>query len=146
VAGAIDTDPSIHAVMMSPRVTKAAKAKVLGSAFRGFAAESFVRFLAAVVQRGRQGILPAISAAYQNAMDVHFNRVHAGVVTARPLDQKLRGQVEKRLTEAVGKTVLPHFQEDARIIGGLIVRVGDRVFDGSIRRRIQKLRYRMMGG
>ncbi len=144
VAGAFGADPAILAVMMSPRVTKAAKSRVLERALQGVAPAPFVRFLTAVVRRGRQGLLPDISSAYQDAMDLHFNRVHASVVTAHAVDAELRKTIAERLTGAVGRTVLPTFRTDPAILGGVVVRVGDRVFDGSIRRRIQILRHRML--
>lgn len=145
VGGVIAADPTVHAVMMSPRVTKKAKQDVLARALEGVAPESFVRFLQSVIRRGRQGMFPAMSEAYQLLADVHFNRVHASVVTAREPDAAFQKLIAERLTKAVGKTVLPHFRVDEGLVGGVVVRVGDRVFDGSIRRRIQKLRARMLG-
>lgn len=144
VAGVTASDPVVHGVLMSPRVTKAAKAELFAAALKGVAPEPFIRFLGAVVRRGRQGMLPEISAAYQDQVDLHFNRVHASVVTARDVDAKLGTFIAERLTAAAGKTVLPHYRTDPAIVGGVVVRVGDRVFDGSIRRRLQKLKYRML--
>jgi len=144
VAGVVTTDPTVHGVLMSPRVTKAAKARLLTDALKDVAPASFTGFLGAIVRRGRQGDLADISAAYQDAADAHFNRVHASVVTAHAVDESLAAAVAKRLTAAVGKEVLPHFRTDPAIVGGVVVRMGDRVFDGSLRRRIQTLRYRLL--
>ena len=144
LAGAVHSDPKLTAVMMSPRVPKRAKQDVLARALKGVAPAPFVRFLQAVVQRGRQGLLGAMSEAYQDLADRHFNRVHASVTTAHPADAALEQIVAERLTRAVGKTVLTHFHTDPAILGGLIVRVGDRAFDGSVRRRVQLLRNRML--
>lgn len=144
VAGAIASDPSLLAVMMSPRIRKSQKQELLARGLKSVAPEGFIRFLAAVVQRGRQGLLTEISQAYQLQTDKHFNRVHASVVTAHEADTAMRQLVTERLTKAMGKTVLPHFRTDPAIVGGIIVRLGDRVLDGSIRRRIQTLRARML--
>jgi F-type H+-transporting ATPase subunit delta len=144
VAGAVEVTPGVKAVLMSPRVRKDAKQQVLAKALKGVAPDVFVRFLQAIVQRGRQGILPDISVAYGDLADQHFNRVHASVTTAREVDKKLGKQIAERLEKAVGKTVLPHFHVDPLVMGGVVVRVGDRVFDGSIRRRLQTLRRSML--
>ena len=144
VAGAVDSDAGLQAVLMSPRVRKAQKQEILGRALGKVAPPQFVKFLQAVVQRGRQDIFPEISEAYQALADRHFNRVHASVVTAREADEKLRAVITERLTKAMGKAVVPHFRADPGILGGVIVRLGDRVLDGSIRRRIQTLRGRML--
>jgi F-type H+-transporting ATPase subunit delta len=62
------------------------------------------------------------------------------VTVARSADTALRRKITARLAEVVGKEVLPTFTEDPAILGGIFVRVGDRVFDGSIRRRMTVLR------
>ena len=144
VAGAIASDTSLKAVMMSPRIRKSQKQEMLAKALGPVAPAGFVKFLQAVVQRGRQDLFSEMSAAYQLLADKHFNRVHASVVTARDADAALRQIVTERLTQTIGKTVLPHFRTDPAILGGVIVRLGDRVLDGSIRRRIQTLRARML--
>lgn len=146
VGGVMDSDPVMKGVMMSPRVPKRAKQEVVAKGLRTIAPPSFVRFLQSVIQRGRQGLFSAMSEAYQTLADRHFNRVHASVVTAREPDAALQKLISERLTKVAGKTVLPHFRADPSLIGGVIVRVGDRVFDGSIRRRIQTLRSRMLTG
>ncbi len=144
VAGVVRTDPKVHAVMMSPRVSKSSKERVLAEALRDVAPASFVRFLQAVVRRGRQGLLGSMSEAYQALADRHFNRAHASVVTAHAMDEALATIITERLTVAVGKTVVPHFRTDPAILGGVVVRVGDQAFDGSVRRRLLLLRNRML--
>lgn len=144
VAGIVKADPTVHTVLMSPRVAKSGKQRMIAQALQEVSPASFVRFLQAVIHRGRQGLLGAMSEAYQELADRHFNRAHAGVVTAHAVDDALGRIITERLTAAVGKTVVPHFRTDPAILGGVVVRVGDRAFDGSIRRRIQLLRSRML--
>jgi F-type H+-transporting ATPase subunit delta len=144
VAGAVVGDPRLLGVLMSPRVTKAAKRRLFEEALEKTAPATFVRFLAAVVQRGRQGLLGEMSEAYQDVADLHLSRVHAHVTTARRVDPALARQIVERLTLAVGRTVVARFREDPGIMGGVVVRVGDRAFDGSIRRRLQTLRAAML--
>jgi F-type H+-transporting ATPase subunit delta len=144
VAGAVATEPRLHAVLQSPRVPKARKKQLLRSALGALAPEPFVRFLESVVQRGRQGILSEMSAEYEMLVDRHLNRVHAGVTTAHDVDPELARAIAVSLSAVVGKEVFPHFRTDPRLLGGLIVRVGDRVLDGSLRRRLLQLRYSML--
>jgi F-type H+-transporting ATPase subunit delta len=144
VAGAVAASPRAQAVLMSPRVPKAVKLGVLERSLAGVAPAPFLRFLAAVVHRGRQGLLREIAEAYEDAADIHFNRVHASVTTARPVDEALGHAITERLTAVVGKTVMAHFESDPAILGGIVVRVGDQVLDGSVRRRIARLRGRML--
>jgi F-type H+-transporting ATPase subunit delta len=144
VAGAVRSDPRIAVALDSPRVAKAAKGEILHKALEGLVPVEFVRFLEAVVRRGRQGLLGEIAVEYQALLDTKLNRVHAGVTLAKDLDERLEKEIIRRLARALGKKVRAHFQTDRAILGGVVVRVGDRVFDGSVRRRLTAMRRRML--
>jgi len=146
VAGAVQADEHIAAVLESPRVSKAAKTQILERALKGEAPPEFVRFLQAVVRRGRQGLLAEIAQEYQVLLDEKLNRVHAGVTLAEEPDARTQEQVVERLTKALGREVRAYFRSDPRILGGVVVRVGDRIFDGSVRRRLTALQRRMLTG
>ena len=146
VAGAISADERIAIVLESPRVSKAAKSQILEKALKGEAPKEFVRFLQAVVRRGRQGLLGEIAQEYQVLLDVKLQRVHAGVTLADEADARTQKSVVERLTKALGREVRAYFRSDPRILGGVVVRVGDRIFDGSVRRRLTALQRRMLTG
>jgi len=145
VAGAIAADERIRLMLEAPRTPKTQKQALLGKALAGRAPESFIRFLGAVVKRGRQGLFGAISLEYLKLVDVKLNRVHAAVTLAREPDKALVSEIRRRLSDLTGKDVVPHVRTDPRILGGLIVRMGDRVMDGSVRRRLLALRRQMIG-
>lgn len=144
VAGAVASEPRLEAVLASPRVTKDRKKQLLRDGLAGHAPQLFVGFLEAVVQRGRQGLLGEISREYEELVDQHLGRVHAGVTTAHEPDAETIRAITASLSRLAGKEVLPHFRTDPRLLGGLIVRVGDRVLDGSLRRRLLQLRFSML--
>lgn len=146
VAGAISADARIALVLASPRVSKRVKGELLAAALEGRAPVEFVRFLQAVVRRGRQGLIPDIAREYQDLVDLKLNRVHAGVTLSVEPDGRLREDIVRRLTAVLGKEVRGHFRADPRILGGVVVRVGDRIYDGSLRRRLNTLRRRMLAG
>jgi F-type H+-transporting ATPase subunit delta len=146
IAGAIAADERIVAVLESPRVSKTAKSQILEKALKGEAPREFVRFLQAVVRRGRQGLLTEIAQEYQGLLDVKLNRVHAGVTLANEADTRTQKSVVARLTKALGREVRAYFRSDPKILGGVVLRVGDRIFDGSVRRRLTALQRRMLTG
>ncbi len=146
VAGAISADERIAIVLESPRVSKVAKSQILEKALKGEAPKEFVRFLQAVIRRGRQGLLGEIAQEYQVLLDVKLNRVHAGVTLTEEADGRTQKSVVERLTKALGREVRAYFRTDPKILGGVVVRVGDRIFDGSVRRRLTALQRRMLTG
>jgi F-type H+-transporting ATPase subunit delta len=139
-AAAVDQSPRVEAVMMSPRVPKAEKARLLGAALQDAAPREFVLFIEAIVKRGRQGLLREMASELQTMVDVKENRIRAGVTLARPADERLRDEITRSLSDALGKSVIATFYTDPAILGGTVVRVGERIFDGSVRRRLANLR------
>jgi F-type H+-transporting ATPase subunit delta len=96
------------------------------------------------VRRGRQQILRPVATEYMNLLDQKLDRVRAGVTLARTPDEKLKRNIQEALSRQLGKQVIPAFSVDPEILGGTIVRVGERVLDGSVRRRMTKLRRQLL--
>jgi F-type H+-transporting ATPase subunit delta len=143
LAGAVETTPQVQAVLMSPRVPKAEKSRIFAGALSD-APREFVLFLQALVKRGRQYLLRDIASEYTGLLDIKFNRVRAGVTLAQPGDDALRRSIQERLSQQLGKEVIPSFSVDPGILGGVVVRVGERIHDGSVRRRLTKLRRHLL--
>ena len=85
-----------------------------------------------------------IAIEYMDLVDTAENRMHAHVTVARAADDKTRKMIADRLSKVFDRTVVPHVTVDERILGGMIVRVGDTVMDGSTRRKLGALRQRML--
>lgn len=145
VAAAVDLSPEVQGVLVSPRVPKAVKARLLTGALRGAPAE-FVRFLDAVVRRGRQGYLREIATEYQALLDVKANRARLAVTLAREPDEALRRTITAALATALRKEVIATFGVDRDLLGGVVVRLGERSWDGSVRRRLARLRGHLVTG
>jgi F-type H+-transporting ATPase subunit delta len=133
----------VQAVLMSPRVPKSEKARILGAAMKG-APREFVLFLQAVVKRGRHRILREIAHEYRVLLDQKLERVRAGVTLARKPDAKLQRTIEELLSRQLKKEVIAAYSVDPEILGGAIIRMGERVLDGSLRRRMTRLRRQLL--
>jgi len=143
LAAAIAASPRAEAVLMSPKVTRGRKAELLAAALPG-APRELVLFLQAVVKRGRQLLLADIADAYSDLLDVKHNRVRAGITLAREPDPALKQAIVGALAEALGKEVVPGWAVEPDLIGGAVIRVGDRVMDGSVRRKLKQLRRQLL--
>jgi F-type H+-transporting ATPase subunit delta len=143
VAAAIEQTPRVQAVLMSPKVPKSEKARILAGALQETPRE-FVLFLQAMIKRGRQQLLREVATEYLGLLDQKLDRVRAGVTLARTPDERLKRAIQDALTRQLGKQVIPAFTVDPEILGGTIVRVGERVLDGSVRRRMTKLRRQLL--
>ena len=145
VANAMDTDRRLRMFLESPRLSAGQKNDIIQKAYGATLPRNFVRFLQALVSHRRQMLIPLIAHEYNDLVDRVEGRVHASVTVAREPDDSDRDVVMTQLKRALGKDVVPHFHVNASILGGVVVRVGDTVLDGSVRRRLATLRSRMLG-
>lgn len=143
VAHAMQQDATLRLFLESPRVGAADKNAVLGKAFGDRVPRLFLRFLYTLVNNRRQLLIPEIATEYVTLVEQAEGRVHAEVTVASPMSAADLEGVAKRLSTMVGKTVVPHVTVNPAIVGGLIVKIGDTVMDGSVRRRLERLSYRM---
>ena len=144
LADVLDRDATFQRFLAAPQVSEGRKNEVLGKALAGKAPALFVRFLQKMVTNRRQMLLGEVAAEYNNLLDAQEGRVHARVTVSRELNDADRAALTASLSKALGKTVVPHVSVNAAIIGGVIVRVGDTVMDGSVRRRLGVLKARMV--
>lgn len=143
LAAAVHASPRVETVLMSPKVTKPRKAELLAAALPT-APREFVLFLEAVVKRGRQLLLGEIATAYAGLLDVKFNRVRAGITLAREPNLELQAAITAALGLALGKEIVAGFSVEPEILGGAVVRLGDRMLDGSVRRKLKQLRRQLL--
>lgn len=97
-------------------------------------------FLRVVLEAGRLGALDGILRAYEGLVDERLGRVRAAVTTAAPLGAEQTARLTAELERLTGKRVLLEVAEDPAILGGMITRIGSRVYDGSLTTQLARLR------
>lgn len=140
VANAISEDLTLQRFLDSPRIPADHKLSMLTRALGERVPSIFMKFVHALVKNRRQTLIPAIADEYDTLLDASNGVVHARVTVARETSDEERTAIATRLSKATGKTVVPHLQIDPSIIGGVVVRIGDTVMDGSVRRKLGLLR------
>src|SRR5437660_1706195 len=99
----------------------------------------------AILELRREAVDLSIAAA-SKLIEAKLNRVHAGVTLLEEPDARLEQELIERLSRTIGKEVRAHFRADRAILGGVMVRVGDRIYDGSVRRKLALLRRKLVTG
>lgn len=143
LAEVLEHDETFRRFLAAPQVSEVKKNEVLGKALEGKAPPLFVRFVQKMVINRRQMLIGEVAEEFNNLLDAQEGRVHARVTVSRVLSDADRESLTASLSRALGKTVVPHVAVNPAILGGVIVRVGDTVMDGSVRRRLGVLRARM---
>ncbi|HEY3285576.1 MAG TPA: F0F1 ATP synthase subunit delta [Gemmatimonadaceae bacterium] len=140
LADVLEHDQTFHRFLAAPQVSEVKKNEVLGKALDGKAPALFVRFLQKMVSNRRQMLIREVAEEYNDLRDEQEGRVHARVTVSREMSDADRDALAASLTQAIGKTVVPHLHVNPAILGGVIVRIGDTVMDGSVRRRLSVLK------
>jgi F-type H+-transporting ATPase subunit delta len=137
-------DQTLKTFLESPKLSSARKVEILEKAMGRRVPKLFMRFLEAVIMKRRQMLIPEIASAYRQLIDESEDRVHVNVTVARELEGPEKDALARQLGRLFGKRVVPHMSLNPAILGGVIVKVGDTVMDGSVRRRLASLRQRML--
>lgn len=129
--------------LASPRVRLEDKLRVLDAAFAPRMTPLLLNFLKVVARHGRLDCLRQIRHSARRQYSVLLGRVEVTVKSAAPVDVPLRRHIEQRLVAALDQPVDVQWQVDPALLGGLQVRVGDTVFDGSLDSRLDTLQAEM---
>ena len=133
--------PEFRSFLQTPRVSLDDKKSLVRKVFGDSTPELFLRYLLVVIEKRRFRLLPEIDLAYREQVDEKEGRVRASVTLAHPADAALRQQIGRQLSELFDREVIATYKEDADLLGGILIRVGDRVMDGSVRRRLRDLKH-----
>jgi F-type H+-transporting ATPase subunit delta len=141
VAGLLARHAELHKALANPAVSSAAR-KAIAAGIADAAGLSPVTraFLAIVVDQRAVALLPDIARRYRARVMQHFRLVEAEVTTAVPVGDGPVAAVTRRLAEMTGKEVTVTTRVDPSIIGGVVTRIGSTVFDGSVRRQLERLK------
>ncbi|MHB0955303.1 MAG: ATP synthase F1 subunit delta [Pirellulaceae bacterium] len=134
---------NFEAFLASPRVSLEEKTQVLDRAFAAQMTPLFLNFLKVMARHGRLNCLREVRSSAHKQYNLLRGRVEVLVKTATPLSGPLRSQIEQRLVVALGKPVDLQCSVHAGLLGGMLVRVGDTVFDGSLDNRLDKMQFEM---
>lgn len=103
------------------------------------------RFAGTAARNGRLSALDGMCAAYRDLLAARRNELTAEVTTARPLADSQRAALEDELRRATGAKIAVDARVDAGVLGGMIVRIGSRMVDSSLRTQLQRLELSLKG-
>jgi F-type H+-transporting ATPase subunit delta len=137
-------DDQARALFENTRISPSQKLALVERALAG--ADPLVLNLARIlVRRRRTSLGPQIALAFQELLDAAKGISHATVTTAVPLSAEDRAAVQRRLVDIAGGPVVIETEVDDEILGGLVVRIGDRLIDGSTKSRLLALKQQLAG-
>lgn len=140
----MDNNPSFKLFLETPRIADAERKAVLRKVFSGVLPKTFLNFLQVTVDKRRQRLLGLIDEEFRGLLDEHFGRTHVTVTVARPLDDTALSELSQKLSGLIGKEAIPHVRVKPEVLGGVHLKTGDTVYDGTLRRRMKQLRKQLV--
>jgi F-type H+-transporting ATPase subunit delta len=136
-------DRSLAAFLASPVIDRKRRADAVRRIFRERVTDLTLRFLLVLNANDRLGHLPAICEAYDQLVHARFGRIEVDAFTAVHLAEAQKETIRKRVGAALGKEVVLYAYTDPQMIGGLKLRIGDRLIDGSVSGILRRMRGRL---
>lgn len=140
VAEIIDQNPEFLRLLKHPNVTKEEKLQVIKKVFESQLSGEMYGFLCVLVDKDRQGHVLEILDYFADRVKDYRRIGVVYIASALPLEAAQKKKIEKKVLETSGYASLePHYSVDKDLIGGLVIRIGDRVVDSSIRSKLDRL-------
>jgi len=139
VADALEQDGGFRAFLASPSVTQEAKTGALRAVFGGAVSAEVLNALCLLVERRRQNEIPAVRDVFTELAGEALGRIDATVTSAKPLSDDEKEKLAAAFGKILGKTVRLETKVDPSLLGGLTVRIGDTLFDGSLKGKLARL-------
>jgi F-type H+-transporting ATPase subunit delta len=146
IADVVNSSRELRNVLQNPAVSREQKLKLLDSIIHHIGATKMLRnFLAVLIDNRRIGNISDLLEQFKQELDRRMGIAHAKVTSVRELSSAEKKSLEKELAEITGKTVRATYSEDASLLGGVMVRVGSTIYDGSVLGRLQRMRAEIAG-
>ena len=123
------SDARIRKFLFTPQLDAATKKAALRTALSGRVHPLFLNFLMIVLDKRRQRVLPEIGEGYRALLDEHLGLLNVQVTLAHEPDERAEEEITAELSRILGRKVIPHIHVDDGILGGIVVRWGDRLME-----------------
>ena len=140
----LDENPSIREVFTSPAIGADEREQLLERVFRNNLAPLLFNTLGVLNAHNRLGLISQIAQAYDELLDKQLGKVEVDLTVAQRLDADQLERARQQVSQALGRDAIVHQYVDENIIGGMIIRVGDKLIDASVRYQLASMRKQLL--
>lgn len=140
----LDANETFELFLKDPAIGEAERQQVLDRAFKGQVSELLFNTLGVMNAKGRLGLVRELADSYAQLLDKQLGNVKVDVTVASSLDEAMLEQVRNRVSQSLGKNAILRQHIDPSIIGGLLLRVEDKLIDSSVRSQLDAMKRQMM--
>lgn len=140
----VEQNPTFGLFLKDPAIGVDERLATLERIFKSRVSPLAMNFLGVLNEHGRLGLIPAIADRYQEMLDRQLGNVAVEVTVAQPMDPATLETVRQRISNALGKNAQLRQHVDESIIGGLVMRVDDKLMDGSVQAQLAAMKRKLM--
>jgi F-type H+-transporting ATPase subunit delta len=140
----IDQNTGVREVFTNPAISAEERDQLLQRVFKGKISPLLFNTLGVLNQHNRLGLISQIAQAYEELLEKQLGKVEVDLTVAQKLDQKQLDEAKRRISQALGRDAIVHQYVDDGIIGGMIMRVGDKLIDSSVRYQLAAMKRQLL--
>ena len=140
----LSANATFTALLADPGVSEATRAGLIEKTFKGRVSPTLLNFLGLLNSKNRIGLLGEIIDSYEEMMEEQLGNVEVDVTVSHRLTPEQLEQVHQRVSSALGRNAVVHQYVDEAIIGGMVLRVQDKLIDASVKFQLEQMRRRLM--
>lgn len=139
-------DAGFAAFLRDPGISPAERAPIFERVLKAQLTPLMFNFLGVLNSKNRLGLLERIAQVYKDMLDKQLGRIDVEMTVSQPLDGVLMEEVRAKIAAALKMIPTIHQRVDASILGGMVLRVEDRLIDGSVRQQLASIKQQMLEG
>ena len=128
----LSDNPELGSVMLNPRFSKEEHSEIISNVFKGRIDDKLFSFLELLVSKGRYNYLEEILEYFVSRVKEHLHIGQASVTSAIEIDEEMKKRIKEKLLEI-------EYITDPSLIGGMVIRIKDRIVDNSVRTKIENI-------
>jgi len=144
LADAYTSSEEFRRFLLNPKMPIALKKKILISALKEKLSEEVLNLLLLLIQKKRQNVLPELAQRYAELCDQIKGVEYVEVIAAVPVSPSLQPRLREAIQKFSLRQVDIHYKIEPEIVGGLIVKLGDKVIDASLKRRFDEMKRNLL--
>jgi len=145
IIGAVHESSELRKVWESPAISAEQKRAVLDAIARQMGALKPLRnFIAVLIDHRRIAMLDDIAKQFETELDAQLGFAEAEISSARPLSAEEKTALESQIARLTGKKVRARYVSNPELLGGVMVRVGSTIYDGSVRGQLEKMKQELI--
>lgn len=137
-------NPSFRQLLSDPAISESEREQVIKRVFSGRLNQLVLNVLGVMNDKGRLGILAEVANVYNDLLDEQLGKIEVDVTVAQRLSPEQLEEVRQRVSAALKKDAVVHQYVDDSIIGGMVLRVQDRLIDASVRTQLQAMKQQLL--